>query len=410
MTDIRSSPRTWTIWILSPFHPSPLLCMHKVLTEWMLLLNLSKCVYVKAFVCERLCICVREFVCVRKFSYLRSSHLASSHRHHICALHISDPHISDFHILHLHIRRSSRLRSSYIFYLHICITCAHLRIWDPHTSDRHIIYPRICVTSAHLHISDLCLRSLHLHFHVFIFTFIFRFSYFDTTSCLHIFGFSSRSHTVLSYHPHDFIIAFFTTWYIYVFKTSSPRSGAKRRLVLKAFVFLSYERSNKRVGSSVGFSISSFFLQRGHASWFFRIAVVMSPDNHGSCAIKLSFSDMYCSVDFQSQVIFICFEKMGYEITLADFVRVKANVARTLTALSFGIIGENPTAILAGGFYCGFPVAMAMFLAGPFHCTDFGLIVFVFRDQRPGLKLLAHNKIVQTPPRQKCKTWDPVRG
>ena len=75
-------------------------------------------------------------------------------------LHISDPHISDFHILYLHIRRSSHLRSSYLINI-----SSH------------------CIASAHLHILDLD-----------IFTFIFRSSYFETTSCLHIFGCSSRNH------------------------------------------------------------------------------------------------------------------------------------------------------------------------------------------------------------------------
>ena len=63
---------------------------------------------------------------------------------------------------------------------------------------------------------------------------IFRSSYFETTSCLHIFGSSSRSHIVLSDHLQDFIMQFSLPLdkIIYVFKTSSPRPRANHRLVV----------------------------------------------------------------------------------------------------------------------------------------------------------------------------------
>ena len=54
-----------------------------------------------------------------------------------------------------------------------------------HTSDRHI----------QIFISGL-----------YTFTFAFRSSYFEITSCLHIFGSPSRSRAVLSYHLQDFIM------------------------------------------------------------------------------------------------------------------------------------------------------------------------------------------------------------
>ena len=147
------------------------------------------CACVKAFECKSVCaqICLKcSFACkktgfatfcvfdlhIRRSPHLRFSYFLSSHQHHIAHLRISDPHISDFHILHLHIRRSPHLSSSYFISSHL----------------HHI---------AHLHIPDLS-----------IFTFIFRSSCFETTFCFRIFGSSSRSHTVLSYHFHDFILVY----------------------------------------------------------------------------------------------------------------------------------------------------------------------------------------------------------
>ena len=81
-----------------------------------------------------------------------------------------------------------------------------------------ILAPQVVVTSAHLHISDL-----------YIFTFIFRSSYFETTSCLHTVGSSSRSHTVLSYHLQDFIMQVLSQLYNLIYLRLqdfiSPLSG-----------------------------------------------------------------------------------------------------------------------------------------------------------------------------------------
>ena len=82
---------------------------------------------------------------------------------------------------------SSSSSSSYHHHHHIIIIIVIIIIIT-HTSDRHI----------QIFISGL-----------YIFTFAFRSSYFEITSCLHIFGSSSRSRTVLSYHLQDFIMQLF---------------------------------------------------------------------------------------------------------------------------------------------------------------------------------------------------------
>ena len=111
-----------------------------------------------------------------------------------------------------------------ILYHRICVTCAHLHISDPHTSDRRIV-SYIFASASHLRIfiSQIFISDLY------IFTFIFRSSNFETTSCLHTFGSSSRSHTVLSYHLQDFIIQLLSQLYnlIYVRLQNfiSPLSG-----------------------------------------------------------------------------------------------------------------------------------------------------------------------------------------
>ena len=97
--------------------------------------------------------------------------------------------------------------------------CAPSHLRSSHLrSSYHILYLRICVTSAHLHISDL-----------YIFTFIFRSSYFETASCLHTVGSSSRSHTVLSYHLQDFIMQLLSQLYNWIYLRLqdfiSPLSG-----------------------------------------------------------------------------------------------------------------------------------------------------------------------------------------
>ena len=112
-----------------------------------------------------------------------------------------------------------------IFYHRICVTCAHLRISGPHTSDRNII-SYIFASASHLRIfiSQIFISDLY------IFTFIFRSSYFETTSCLHTFGSSSSSHTVLilssSRFHHAIII---TTLQLDIFTSSKlhlpPLSG-----------------------------------------------------------------------------------------------------------------------------------------------------------------------------------------
>ena len=65
---------------------------------------------------------------------------------------------------------------------------------------------------------------------LYIFTFTFRYSYFETTFCLHIFGSLSRSRTVLSYHLQDFImqflfLQFYNLIYVRLQNFISPLSG-----------------------------------------------------------------------------------------------------------------------------------------------------------------------------------------
>ena len=101
---------------------------------------------------------------------------------------------------------TSQILTSQAFISYIFISA------DRHISDLHVLYFFICITSVHLRISDL-----------YIFTFIFRFSYFETTFCLHIFGCSSLNHTVLFYHLQDFIVLYlqfgiFTSSKLYIFK------------------------------------------------------------------------------------------------------------------------------------------------------------------------------------------------
>ena len=88
-----------------------------------------------------------------------------------------------------------------------------------------IVISYILASASHLHIfiSQVFFSDLQ------IFTFTFRSSYFETTSCLHIFGSSSRSRAVLSYHLQDFIAQLFLQFYnlIYVRLQNfiSPLSG-----------------------------------------------------------------------------------------------------------------------------------------------------------------------------------------
>ena len=109
---------------------------------------------------------------------------------------------------------------SYLISSHLRPMCAPSHLRSSHLrSSYHILYLRICITSAHLHISDL-----------YIVTFIFRFSFFETTSCLHTVGSSSRSHTVLSYHLQDFImqlllLQFYNLIYLRLQDFISPLSG-----------------------------------------------------------------------------------------------------------------------------------------------------------------------------------------
>ena len=98
--------------------------------------------------------------------------------------------------------------SSYHHHHHIIIIIVIIIIIT-HTSDRHI----------QIFISGL-----------YIFTFAFRSSYFEITSCLHIFGSSSRSRTVLSYHLQDFImqlllVQFYNLIYVRLQNFISPLSG-----------------------------------------------------------------------------------------------------------------------------------------------------------------------------------------
>ena len=100
--------------------------------------------------------------------------------------------------------------SSYHHHHHHIIIIIVIIIIITHTSDRHI----------QIFISGL-----------YIFTFAFRSSYFEITSCLHIFGSSSRSRTVLSYHLQDFImqllllLQFYNLIYVRLQNFISPLSG-----------------------------------------------------------------------------------------------------------------------------------------------------------------------------------------
>ena len=107
--------------------------------------------------------------------------------------------------------------------------CAPSHLISSHLrSSYHIPYLRICITSAHLHISDFYLRSLHLHFHLQVFIF------WDHILSSHVRIFIVESHCpyliIFKISPWNYYCNF-TTWYFYVFKTSSPRSRANRRLV-----------------------------------------------------------------------------------------------------------------------------------------------------------------------------------
>ena len=98
--------------------------------------------------------------------------------------------------------------SSYHHHHHIIIIIVIIIIIT-HTSDRHI----------QIFISGL-----------YIFTFAFRSSYFEITSCLHIFGCPSRSRAVLSYHLQDFIMQlllsqFYNLIYVRLQNFISPLSG-----------------------------------------------------------------------------------------------------------------------------------------------------------------------------------------
>ena len=88
-----------------------------------------------------------------------------------------------------------------------------------------IVISYILASASHLRIfiSQIFISDLY------IVTFTFRSSYFETTSCLHTFGSSSRSRTVLSYHLQDFIMQLLLQAYnlIYVRLQNfiSPLSG-----------------------------------------------------------------------------------------------------------------------------------------------------------------------------------------
>ena len=84
--------------------------------------------------------------------------------------------------------------SSSYHHHHIIIIIIVIIIIITHTSDRHI----------QIFISGL-----------YIFTFAFRSSYFEITSCLHIFGCPSRSRAVLSYHLQDFIMQLLLSQFYY---------------------------------------------------------------------------------------------------------------------------------------------------------------------------------------------------
>ena len=112
---------------------------------------------------------------------------------------------------------------SYLISSYLRRMCAPSHLRSSHLrSSYHILYLRICVASAHLRISDLYLD-------LYIFTFIFKSSYFETTSCFHTFGSSSRSHTVLSYHLQDFIMQLLSQLYNLIYlrlqNFISPLSG-----------------------------------------------------------------------------------------------------------------------------------------------------------------------------------------
>ena len=129
---------------------------------------------------------------------------------------------------------SSPSPSSSSYHHHHIIIIIVIIIIITHTSDRHI----------QIFISGL-----------YIFTFAFRSSYFEITSCLHIFGSSSRSRTVLSYHLQDFImqllllVQFYNLIYVRLQNFISPLSGqpSSSWSSLPVCFFINYERQSGRL-------------------------------------------------------------------------------------------------------------------------------------------------------------------
>ena len=118
----------------------------------------------------------------------------------------------------------------------------HLHISDPHTSDRHILYILASASHLRIFISQIFISDLY------IFTFTFKSSYFETTSCLHIFGSSSCSRTVLSYHLQDFIMQlllhFYNLIYVRLQNFISPLSGQPSSSENLQFARKSFFRQN----------------------------------------------------------------------------------------------------------------------------------------------------------------------
>ena len=123
-----------------------------------------------------------------------------------------------------------------------CVICNCNWYWLPYPISSHP--RRMCapshLRSSHLRSSSYILASAsHLRIFIsqvfisdlYIFTFTFRSSYFETTSCLHIFGSSSRSRTVLSYHLQDFIMQLFSQFYNLIY-VRLQAFRANRRLVI----------------------------------------------------------------------------------------------------------------------------------------------------------------------------------
>ena len=198
--------------------------------------------------------------------------------------------------------------------------CAPSHLRSSHLrSSYDILYLRICVASAHLHISDLYLD-------LYIFTFIFRSSYFETTSCLHTFGSSSRSHTVLSYHLQDFIMQLLSQLYNLIYlrlqNFISPLSGQP---------------------SSTIFSASSYIYIYLHISSYILIYLHTSSYISSNIFIYLHMSSYICIYLHVSSYIFMYLHISSY---IFLYLRISSSVFMCFHVSSYIFIYVHMSAYL----------------------------------------------------------------